>query len=872
MNSTPRLVDVMNQLRMRETFDRLVAINLLAMLLLPGVSAAQYGPNAPVITAEIHDVAARRTARPPVIDGRDDEVAWRSAPVISGFRVVRPTEGAEPKFRTEARVLFDAHYLYVFVRAFDPHPDSIVGLLARRDVSTPSDQLTVMIDSYHDRRSGYEFTVNPVGVKTDYAISQDANEDIAWDGIWDVATRVDSLGWTAEFRLSLSQLRHAASPDVAFGVAIWRTVERTGEQSSWPLYRVSHSGFVSQFGNLTGLDSLAAPQRAEIAPYVVTKNVTAPSGDGFGRDQRLAVGADVKFAVASNLTFTGTANPDFGQVEADPAVLNLSAFETFFQERRPFFVEGNSLFQFNVNCSAVNCSNEQLFYSRRIGRAPQLSGQYGDASSPMATTILGAGKLTGRLAGGLSIGVIDAVTQRVGGIGSATIEPATNYSVIRLTQDLDGGASGVGIMFTGVNRDLDAWSRDALHREAYTGALQFRHQFLGRRYELSGSLDLTHVAGTAAAIAATQLDPVHLYQRPDGALTFDSTRTSLDGDAEEVHFGKISGSHLMFETSYLRRSPGFEINDIGYLRQADQQSWNNWMGLSFNRPTNLYRSFRWNMNWWQFWSAAGLPTEAAANTNIHTQLRNHMWIHAGGTIGQLGSTWCDRCARGGPAVRQDAYISPWLTIQGDDRHRIIPTLNANYFESSGGRNSSLDVNPQLTLNVSTRLTASVGADVNTNVSDNQWYGAYHAVSGTTLYTFAHLDQKTLSLTADLGYTFTPALSVQWHLQPFVSRGSFSNLRVLANPGAPSYDARYQPYADSAVTNHLGGVDAKQFNSNFVLRWEYRPGSALFVVWTQGRNDFQPLAGPDGIRGDLRDLFRLRADNTFLVKFSYWLTR
>jgi hypothetical protein len=862
----------MSQLRKRETFGHLILLNVAALLLLPGVSAAQRGPSGSAITADIHDVAAVRTAKPPVIDGRDDDAGWHTAPVISGFRVVRPAEDAEPKFRTEARVLFDAEYLYVFVRAFDPHPDSIVGLLARRDVVTPSDQLGVLIDSYHDRRSGYEFWVNPVGVKSDDAISQDGNEDIAWDGIWDVATRVDSLGWTAEYRLSLSQLRHASSPDLAFGIVIWRTVERTGEQSSWPLYRVSHTGFVSQFGNLTGLDSLAAPRRAELAPYIVTKNISVPTSTGFGRNQRLAVGADMKFAVASNLTFTGTANPDFGQVEADPAVLNLSAFETFFQERRPFFVEGNSLFQFNVNCSAVNCNNEQLFYSRRIGRSPQLGGQYGDASSPTATTILGAGKLTGRLAGGLSVGVIDAVTQRVGGIGNATIEPATNYSVVRLTQDLNGGSSGIGLMLTGVNRDLDSWSSPVLHREAYTGALQFRHQFLGRRFELSGSLDLTHVAGSATAIAATQLDPVHLYQRPDGALTFDSTRTSLDGDAEEVHFGKISGQHLMFETSYLRRSAGFEINDIGYLRQADQQSWNNWMGLSFNTPTALYRSFRWNMNWWQYWSAAGLPTEAALNTNTHTQLRNHMWIHAGSTIGQLGTTWCDRCARGGPAVRQDTYLAPWISIQGDDRHRLIPSLSANYFESSGGRNSSLEITPQLTLNVSTRLTASVGADVNTTVSDNQWYGAYHDAAGAVHYTFAHLDQKTLSFTADLGYTFTPTLSLQWHLQPFVSQGSFTNLRELAQPGASSYEARYQAYDDTAVTNHLGGVDAKQFNSNVVVRWEYRPGSTLFVVWTQGRNDFQPLAGPDGIRGDLRDLFKLRADNTFLVKFSYWLTR
>ena len=858
-------------MRTLETSARARLLQLAALLLIPGVAVAQRGPSAVATSAVLRGVTATRADVPPVIDGRDDDEIWRTAPVIRDFRVVRPVEDGEPRFRTEARIAYDPHFIYVFIRAFDSHPDSIVGLLARRDVQTPSDQLMVIIDSYHDRRNGYEFMVNPVGVKYDAAVSQDGNEDSAWDGIWDVATRVDSLGWTAEFRLPLSQLRHAQASSNTFGVAIWRTVERTNEQTSWPLYRVSKSGLASQLGELTGLDNLAAASRGEIAPYVSTRNVSIPNGNGFDRGQRLSAGADVKMAVASNLTLTGTVNPDFGQVEADPAVLNLSAFETFFKEQRPFFVEGSGLFQFSVNCSAVNCNNEQLFYSRRIGRAPQLGDRYGDANSATATSILGAAKLTGRLAGGLSIGVIDAVTQHETGVGNATIEPATNYAVVRATQDLNSGASGVGLMLTGVNRSLDAWSSPSLRREAYSGALEFRHQFLGRHYEVSGSVDFSRVAGSAAVIAATQRDPVHLYQRPDGPLTFDSTRTSLGGDAEEVHFGKISGAHLKFETSYLRRSPGFEINDIGYLRQADQQSWNTWAGLSFNNPTAAYRSLRVNGNWWQYWSAGGLATERAANTNIHAQLNNYWWLHTGGTVGQLGTTWCDRCARGGPAVRQDPYISPWLFLQGDDRHRIIPSLSINYFESSKGRNSSINFGPQMTLNASTRLTASLGASYAKDISDNQWYGSYVTASGQH-YTFVHLDQQTVSLTADLGYTVSPALSVQWHLQPFVSRGTYSNIRELANPAADAFDARYKAYADTAVANHLAGFDAKQFNSNLVVRWEYRQGSTLFLVWTQGRNGFASAAGPDGLRGDLRELFNLRADNTFLVKFSYWLTR
>ncbi|HET9706956.1 MAG TPA: DUF5916 domain-containing protein, partial [Gemmatimonadales bacterium] len=399
-------------------------------------------------------VAATRTTVPPVIDGKDDDAVWHQAPRITQFRVFRPTDGATPKFQTEARVAYDNHNLYVFVRAFDPHPDSIVALLARRDVMTPSDVISIFIDSYHDRRTGYEFDVNPAGVKVDAAIFQDGNEDMAWDGVWEVGTRIDSLGWTAEFRFPLSQLRYADGK-TTFGFTVARQVERSGEKVSWPPYHTSQPGIASQLGELTGLDDLAAPKRTELLPYLVTKNVSVPTATGFDRGQRLTGGADFKVGIASNLTLTGTVNPDFGQVEADPAVLNLTAFESFFPEKRPFFVEGNGLFQFNVNCSAVNCNSEELFYSRRIGRAPQLASG-GDLEAPNATTIIGAGKLTGRLPSGFAIGVIDAVTQHETGAGGLTVEPASNYAVVRATQDFHNGGSGIGVMFTGVNRSTDS--------------------------------------------------------------------------------------------------------------------------------------------------------------------------------------------------------------------------------------------------------------------------------------------------------------------------------------------------------------------------------------------------------------------------------
>src|SRR5881296_3433996 len=225
---------------------------------------------------------AQRAATPPVIDGNDNDAVWRLAPVIKDFRQFQPTEDGAPSLPTEAKVAYDDQNLYVFVRAFDSHPDSIKKLLARRDVRICCDQIKVVIDSYHDRRTGFEFAVNPAGVKRDYAMyGDDQQEDDAWDGVWEVATQVDSLGWTAEFRFPLSQLRYAHAPSNTFGFAVWRDIQRYTERVSWPVYRQSQSGFASQLGDVTGLVGLPAPRRLEVAPYMVTKNVSVPVGPAF---------------------------------------------------------------------------------------------------------------------------------------------------------------------------------------------------------------------------------------------------------------------------------------------------------------------------------------------------------------------------------------------------------------------------------------------------------------------------------------------------------------------------------------------------------------------------------------------------------------
>jgi hypothetical protein len=755
---------------------------------------------------------------------------------------------------------------------FDPAPDSIVSLLSRRDVRTNSEQLKLMIDSYHDRRTGYEFILNPAGVKRDFYVYNDNVEDGSWDAVWDGAARVDSLGWVAEFRIPLSQLRFPRRDEHTFGFMVVRDVARTGQRISWPLYRRDVQGYMSQTGELAGLRGLGSPRRLEVAPYVVTKNETRPrtgGAAGWTHPQGQALGADVKYGVTSNLTLDATINPDFGQVEADPAVLNLSAFEQFFEERRPFFMEGAGIFSFRTSCNDIDSGCRGLFYSRRVGRSPQLGGSYGDAASPLNTTILGAAKVTGRTPGGLSLGVLDAVTQREQGTLGRTIEPRANYFVARAQQDIDKGQGDFGAMFTAVNRDLDTLTSRFVRRTAYTGGVDFRHRFFRRNYELHASLSGSALAGSAEAIGALQRDGVHRYQRPDDDLALDPGRTSLVGDAERVSFSKFGGGRTRFQSVYQRFSPGYEINDLGFQQRADEQLFRNWFAFQLQKPKYFYRSGFFNFNYWQAWTTAGLPTELGFNVNWHLQFRNTSWAHFGSNVSGVGGVYDDRAARGGPAVRKDRSWEVWAGVNGDNRKSVIPELFGGRFGSDDGRGRGYWVNPYLSLRARSQLSGSVGLNYNSQTDDNQWFGNYgDAGADTTHYTFARLEQRTLGLTARVNYTVSPALSLQFYGQPYLSVGDYSDVRELRAARAARYDARYRPYD---LGKDPGGIDFKQLRTNTVLRWEYRPGSTLFAVWAHGRNAFTPDARTGfNVRREYDDLLGLHPNNTFLLKLSYWL--
>jgi Domain of unknown function (DUF5916) len=819
-------------------------------------------PDAPAI------VRAARANQRPVIDGRESDQVWKSIQPTAGFRQYYPQEDGTPTVLSEFKVAYDDRNLYVFVRAFDPHPDSIMHALTRRDNASPSDIIGLTIDGYHDRRTGVEFAVNPDGVKKDCAVYADTLFDWSWDGVWDAATRVDSLGWTAEFRIPFSQFRYANAQAHTFGFAVWRTSYRHYESSIWPRWRISRGGLISQLGELVGIENIASPHSVAVTPYTVATNMSRRSATGYDRAQLGTVGGDLKYAVGPNLTLDATVNPDFGQVEADPSVLNLTAAETFYPEKRPFFLEGGRQYEFMLGCNTSVCANEGLFYSRRIGRAPQLLNLYGDASSRAATPIATAVKLTGRT-GGLSLGVLDAVTEQVGGAADRTIEPRTNYAVLRAVEELAGGRTAFGVMATDVDRVLDPLTESLLRRRAYAGATDFRQRF-GRDLELTGSLTGTLVEGSASAIAATQRSSTHYYQRPDAGLSFDSTRRSLSGDAEELSFGKYGGT-VQFQTAWQRHSAGLEVNDVGFMQRADLQSLTTGATVNILTPHSIFKIVKVSTGWFKTWNTEWLQLTNGVSADAYTLLTSNWSVEAAMNLPRFPGTFCDDCARGGPAYRLDFQTSPSLVISGDSRRRMVPSLALSETRTSGGRQHIATVNPSLAVNVATRFQASVGALIYRNHDNTQWYGNFTDAANVTHYSFALLEQRTLAFTMRASFAATPNLTLESYAAPFVSTGTYSNVRELsATPRAAGYDSRFLPYVPPPGS--ASGFDVRQLRSNLVGRWEYRPGSTLFVVWTHGR-DGSDSANPDRPWGaEYRSLFTLHPDNTFLVKMTYWLSR
>jgi hypothetical protein len=836
-------------------------LTLAAALLVPAPVSAQApvpGAVSPLVrpTPPGSITRALRADRAPVLDGRADDPVWIDAPRIEDFRQVEPAEAGEPAFPASARVVYDDRYLYVFVHATDTHPDSIVSRLSRRDVGTSSDQIGIVLDAYHDRRTGVVLAVNPAGVRFDAVVFLDNQTDPAWDGVWEAATHVDSSGWSAEFRVPFSQLRFNDQPEHVFGFAVFRDIGRRNQRDAWPpTFRNSRQALMSQIGTLEGLAGIKRSSKLELLPFVTTQNVTERRPDSWAHPQRAAMGLDLKYGIKENLTLDATINPDFGQVEADPAILNLTAFEVRFEERRPFFQEGVGMFR----CQPC----QGIFYPRRIGRTPQLRSDPGD---PLFTTILGAAKLTGRFAGGYNLGIINAVTQREVGVTGKTVEPQTNYFVGRASRDLRGGSTSIGLVATAVNRSLDPDTRDLLRESAYMMVAEGYHRFADDRYEFGAYGGRNIVFGSDRAIARTQLSAVHLHQRPDGDVPFDSTRTEMAGGVFAFSLTKIQGA-LRYYSFVRLASSEVELNDAGLVPLINDRS--NRSGISFRsmRPGTWYRSHFSTIDAELHWTSGGMPSGNLARAHTSVQLLNNWGGALTYTVLNPTTNYCTSCARGGPALRVEPTHAFQVNLVGDSRRAIVPQLEAATSTADAGRSWERRGSVGTDLRLSTRFSTTLSASASKRVDNQQWIANYgHVLSDTTHYTFARLAQTTFSMTARASFTATPLLTFQFYAQPFMSAGSYTDWRELNAPRAASYDDRFSSYANGAAP---AGFNVKQFNSNAVIRWEYRPGSTLFLVWQQGRFQDDLNRGQFELPRDYRNLFRSHPINTFLIKATYF---
>jgi hypothetical protein len=798
--------------------------------------------------------------------GEPDDAAWSRAAPITAFVQRDPNEGAAPTFATEARVLYDDTAIYVAVKAFDPEPDRIKAFLTRRDVNTSSDWIRVYIDSYYDRRTAYSFAVNPAGVKLDTYHFDDTNEDGSWDAVWDVTIRMEADGWSARFRIPFSQLRFSRGHDGRLGFAIARVVARTNELTTWPLLSKTASGFVSSFGELRGLVSPPAGKRLELVPYTVGELTTLPMHPGNplhrSPDTASRAGLDLKYAVTPGLTLTATVNPDFGQVEADPAVVNLTAFETLFDERRPFFIEGSGNFSFA-------CRDCNLFYSRRIGRPPRGSPLLADGefvSRPGESTILGAGKLTGRV-GSFSVGSLVAATQEESAqiaFGAdrraAVIEPRTLYSVSRIKREF-ADQSSVGVILTTTNRTI-VDGVTFLPSSAVIGGADFDWR-LGSRWQLAGSWAGSRIGGSAGAIERLQRSSVHNFQRPDaGHVELDPLSTRLSGHMGSFGFAKIAGERTRMSVGMGYQSPGFEPNDLGFVQRTDWIPQNSWLQIRWDTPGRYVRNVRLNFNQWAAFNFGGDVLNNGVNVNAHWSFQNQ-WSSGFGVNGNF-RTVDDRRTRGGPGVYTNPGWNAWQYMNTNDRRLVSLAWSSSFGRSPSGYWSFWNAEPAVTVRPASAFSASVGVRYSRSNEDAQWVQNVTA-GGRTSYVFAHLDQTTTSMTARVNYTITPALSLEIYAQPFASAGAYHGYKELVQPRADRHADRYVPFA------YEGGADFNvlSFRTTNVLRWEYKPGSALFVVWQQGREGFLPR-GDMSVSRAFGDVFATPATNTLLVKLAYWI--
>ncbi len=864
----------------------------------PDATATRVAALPPSITA----VSADRIN----IDGRLDEATWQSGNAADDFTQVEPRDGAPPSQRTSVRVAVDGGALFIAARLYDTSPDAIVARLGRRDSQTNSDAFTVSIDSYHDHRTAFQFGVNAAGVKLDGMTSNDSqNADASWDPVWEVATRVDSAGWTVEMRIPLSQLRFASDSSGTWGVNFERYILRTGETVRWAWVPNSETGFASRFGHLDALGDLAAAKRnrLEVMPYTVVQgdfDTAADKASPFfdGSSGGLQFGADFKYGVSNSMTLTGTVNPDFGQVEADAAEVNLTVFETYFNERRPFFVEGANLFRFGAGSTGTIFGSPQLFYSRRIGRPPSGRAPRNAAFSevPEVTQILGAAKLSGRFAG-WSVGLLDAVTAketarfRLSGEDSdeSVVEPLTNYSVLSLRRDLRGGRTGLGLMGTSVIRDIDEPSLNFLRETAHTAGLDFYHRFGRNQYAISGTLSGSRISGDSIAIAAAQRSSARYFQRPDqDYMKYDPSARDLSGYAVSASGGKVAGSWLV-GSDFFATSPGFEINDVGFQQSADRVFIGGRVNRRWLTGIGPFRQAQSYMNVSRTWTYDQTRVGSGVFAGVNGQLQN-LWS---GRIdfSRNQSFQSDRTTRGGPLLLIPPQWQLSSQVSSDSRRRATASVYGSLRENeSGGHGETAGFG--ITFRPSSAITLSADPAYSNTHTKGGYLFAYGDPTAVATYGRRHLmadlDQTTFDVTLRSDLALSPVMSLQFYAQPFTSAVDYTVFKAFEQPrtldfleygkngSTLEYDAEARSYrvdadgpgASPAVAFGDPDFRLRSLRANLVLRWEYRPGSTVYLAWAHGRSMVSESPEFD-VRSDFSDLLRDDQRNRLVLKVSYW---
>jgi hypothetical protein len=840
------------------------------------------------------------------LDGIPDEDAWQKVEWSESFIQHQPKDGGIPSQQTSFKIIHNDKYLYLAYRAFDSSSDSIVCRMGRRD-EFPGDWVEVNIDSYHDFRTAFSFTFSACGVKSDEFVSEDGNNwDTNWNPVWDGVSNIDSLGWTAELRIPFSQLRYGNQKDPVWGIQVMRRVFRKEERSTWQHVPHTATGWVSQFGELHGLTALPRNRQIELAPYVLaqTERFEKEPGNPFldGKKGKLSVGLDGKLGVTRDMILDFTINPDFGQVEADPGSVRLDGYEIFFEERRPFFMESRNLFnsQLTGSYAGGDYDSDLLFYSRRIGGTPHgypslVNGEFADV--PSNTSIKAAAKFSGKTKDGLSIGILESITDPIKAdiaFGEThrkeLVEPLTNYFVGRLIKDFDEGNTIVGGILTGVNRRPGI---NDLNQSAFSGGLDFQRSWKNKWWQFKMNAMLSRVAGSKESILATQTSFVHLFQRIDADnLKVDPESTSLTGTGGTIKIGKYSGKGdkhggiYKFETGVTWRSPGLELNDIGFLLAANEINHFAWGSYNLEQPYAIFRNTRFNYNHWGRWDFDGRLLYIALNTNIHFWFKNNWMI--GGGISWNPYEVSNNALRGTTSLRKPPGYGYEAYVTSDSRHKI----SFNVHLSNGGAYQKAVTFFNLSTGIEFQpfdaLRFSVSPEFGHYTRKQDQFVANVNYNNTTRSIVSHLDQRSFSISTRLNYYVTPEFTIQYYGQPFIFRALYKNFGYVTKPLDKKYENRFHPFTPQEITltngnatideNHDGQTDYSfstpdlnfiQFRSNLVLRWEYVAGSELFLVWSQ---DVVPDASDDFgtpvVRSLFDNVFDQKPHNIFLVKLSY----